>query len=164
MENIRLEEMTLEDYNDYILSAITSYETELVQSGRFDTIQAAHEFALWEYNDTFKKGFYTPDAYLYNITVNGQKVGILWFLNEDKQGFPGEGFIGDFLINEVFRKKGYGYQALLMVEDLAKVQGLTEMRLGVMNHNTKAKKLYKRCGYIVFKEREHDCIMRKFLL
>ncbi len=164
MENINLEKMTLEDYNDYILSAITNYETELIRSGRYNTNQAAHEFAVWEYNDIFKNGFCTPDTYLYNIAVNGQKVGILWFLNEDKQGFPGEAFIGDFLIYEMYRKKGYGYQALLVAESLAKAQGLTEMRLGVMNHNTKAKNLYIRAGYTVFKEREHDCIMRKFLL
>lgn len=164
MGNVKLEKMTLEDYNDYILSAITKYETELLLSGRFDTKQAAHEFALWEYNDIFKNGFCTPNMYLYNIAVNEQKVGILWFLNEDKQGFPGEAFIGDFLIYEIHRKKGYGYQALLIAEDLAKAQGLTEMRLGVMNHNTKAKKLYIRAGYAVFKEREHDYIMRKFLL
>jgi ribosomal protein S18 acetylase RimI-like enzyme len=164
MGNVKLEKMTLEDYNDYILSAITDYETELLLSGRSDTKQAAHEFAVWEYNDIFKNGFCTPNTYLYNITVNGQKVGILWFLNEDKQGLPGEAFIGDFLIYEIYRKKGYGYQALLIAEGLAKAQGLTEMRLGVMNHNTKAKKLYIRAGYTVFKEREHDCIMRKFLL
>lgn len=156
--------MMLEDYNDYILSAITSYETDLLLSGRFDTEQAAHEFAVWEYKDVFKNGFCTINTYLYNIAVNKQKVGIIWFLNEDKDGFPGEAFIGDFLIYEIYRKKGYGYQALLLAEDLAKNQGLTEMRLGVMNHNIKAKKLYIRAGYTVFKEREHDCIMRKFLL
>lgn len=164
MENIKLQKMTLEDYNDYILSAITSYETELLLSRRFDTEQAAHEFAVLEYNDIFKNGFCTSNTYLYNITVNGQKVGILWFLNEDKQGFPGEAFIGDFLIYEIYRKKGYGYQALHIAERLAKEQGLTEMRLGVMNHNIKAKKLYVEVGYTILKKREHDCIMRKFLL
>lgn len=163
MENIKLQKMTIEDYDDYILSAITSYETDLLLNGRFDTKEAAHEFAVFDYNDVFKNGFSTPDTYLYNITVDGQKVGILWFLNEDKQGFPGEAFIGDFSIHEIYRGKGYGYQALLLAEDLAKNQGLTEMRLGVMNYNIKAKKLYIRAGYTVFKEREYDCIMRKFL-
>lgn len=33
-----------------------------------------------------------------------------------------------------------------------------------INSNYKAKKLYIRVGYTVFKERDHDCIMRKFLL
>lgn len=56
------------------------------------------------------------------------------------------------------------YEKLLIVERLAKEEGLTEMRLGVMNHNAKAIKLYTRAGYTVFKEREHDCIMQKFLL
>lgn len=163
MQDIKLEKMTIEDYNHYIFSAITSYEAELLLSGRFDTKQAAHEFAVWEYDDIFKNGFSTPDTYLYNISANGQNVGSIWFLNEDKLGVPGEAFIGDFLINEAHRKKGYGYQALLMVEKLAKGQGLIEMRLGVMNHNTNAKKLYARVGYKVFKEREHDCVMRKFL-
>jgi ribosomal protein S18 acetylase RimI-like enzyme len=164
MENIKLEKMMVEDYNQYILSAITSYETELLQSGRFDTKEAAHEFAVWEYNDIFKNGVCTPDTYLYNITVKGQKVGILWFLNEDKQGIPGEAFIGDFQIYEIYRNKGYGYEALRIAERFAKEEGLNEMRLGVMNHNTKAKKLYTRAGYTVFKKREHDCIMQKFLL
>lgn len=92
------------------------------------------------------------------------KVGIIWFINEDKQGVQGEAFIGDFLIYENYRKKRYGYQALLIAEDLAKGQELIEMRLGVINHNTNAKKLYIKVGYTTFKEREHDCIMRKFLL
>ncbi|EQB86175.1 RimJ/RimL family protein N-acetyltransferase [Clostridium punense] len=163
MKNVKLEKMTLEDYNDYIYPAVTNYEDQLLLSGRFDNKQEAHEFAVWEYNDIFKDGFYTPETYLYNITVNEQKVGIIWFINEDNQGVPGEAFIGDFLIYEAYRNQGYGYKALRIVEDVAKAQGLTEIRLGVLNHNASAKKLYISVGYTVFKERENDCIMRKLL-
>lgn len=163
MKNVKLEEMTPKDYDDYMMWAIADYEKDLVKSRRFDTKEAAQEFAVWEFQDIFKNGFYTTNVYLYNIIVEGKKIGVIWFLNEDKQGFPGEGFIGDFLIYEAYRKKGYGYETLISIEALAKAQGLTEMRLGVMEHNLSAKRLYEKAGYVVFKEREHDFIMRKFL-
>lgn len=160
---VELIKMSQEDYEDYIRNAIVSYEEELLLSGRFKTEHEAHEFAVSEYNDIFKFGLSTPDIYLNNIIVDEHKVRILWFLNEDKQGFPGEAFIGDFLIYENYRRKGYGNQALYLVEEYVKELGLLEIRLGVMKHNIKAKKLYERMDYTIFKQREHDCIMQKRL-
>lgn len=163
MKKVQLKLMTKKDYTEYIQTSITNYAAEMQKSGRFDTKEAAEKYAAWEFEDTFKEGFDTKDIYLYNIITNNKKIGTLWFLNEDQHGFPGEGFIGDFQIEKEFRGNGYGTEALHIAAELAREQGLTEMRLGVLKHNTRAKTLYTREGYTIFKEREYDFVMQKIL-
>lgn len=163
MEKVQLIKMTLEDYNKYINNAISNYEDNLMKNGRFNNLKDAHEYAVWDFGEIYTDGFNTANVYSYNIVVNEKKVGFICLLNEDKTEFPGEIFITDFEVYEEFRNKGYGSKSLLLAGDCGRELGLKEIRLGVMNYNTNAKKLYERTGYTIFKKREFDCVMRKFL-
>jgi len=156
MENIILQEMSLEDYNNYTDSAIKNYSEELLLSCRFKTFIEAYNFAKCEYDEMFKEGFKTQNAFLYNIMLAGEKIGIIWFIKEKSWGF-----IGDFLIYEQYRGNKYGHNTLILLENIAKRYDIKELRLGVFRHNVKAKKLYLKVGYNIIKDIEKNFIMSK---
>ncbi|MDV4152396.1 GNAT family N-acetyltransferase [Clostridium sp. AL.422] len=158
MRNIKLQEMSLEDYNNYTDSAIKSYTEELLLSRRFKTLIEASKFAKLEYNDLFKEGFQTKDIFLYNIIIGEEKIGIIWFIKERCWGF-----IGDFLIYEQYRGNNYGYNTLFLLEDIAKKKGINELRLGVFRHNVKARRLYLKVGYKILKAGKKNFTMSKKL-
>lgn len=46
-----------------------------------------------------------------------------------------------------YRRRGYAMQALRLLEDKIRQQGLEEIRLYVFGHNTPACALYEKMGY-----------------
>ncbi|MCU9812585.1 GNAT family N-acetyltransferase [Paraclostridium bifermentans] len=158
MGDVVLDKMSINDYNSYISNAVENYTQELLKSSRFLSLEESRDFAIWEYNDIFKEGFNTINTYLYNILVSDEKVGIVWVLKEND-----EGFIGDFLIYEKYRNRGYGYEALRKLERTIEYFGVQKLKLGVFKHNPNALKLYKKVGYSIFREREFDYTMIKEL-
>ncbi|MDC7242334.1 MAG: GNAT family N-acetyltransferase [Spirochaetales bacterium] len=53
----------------------------------------------------------------------------------------------DFFIRQEYRKKGYGRRFLQFIEKDAKEQGFCRITLEVYAHNTKAQRVYNRCGF-----------------
>ena len=53
-------------------------------------------------------------------------------------------FVGVF---EGYRRRGYGTQALRLLEERVRQAGLDEIRLYVFGYNTRAWSLYKKMGY-----------------
>ncbi len=62
------------------------------------------------------------------------------------------------MIDEEFRGRGYGRQAMLLAEELARTNGASTMRLNVFGHNNVARRLYWSLGY-----QETSVHMRKAL-
>ncbi len=92
-------------------------------------------------------GISTKGHYLFNIMDEaGQKIGYLWFAIAPRQ--PEWYFIYDFEIYENFRRKGYGSQALEKLEEFAHEHGIKTIELHVFGHNTAARELYKKAGFI----------------
>jgi ribosomal protein S18 acetylase RimI-like enzyme len=71
---------------------------------------------------------------------------------------PPTGFIYDLLIHAPFRRRGYGRQAMLALEDKAQELGLASLTLHVFEGNTPARDLYAALGY-----RPEGSYMIKFL-
>jgi RimJ/RimL family protein N-acetyltransferase len=64
---------------------------------------------------------------------------------------------GHLLISEDYRGRGYGSQAIHLIEDLAfNVYRVKYLELGVFSFNQKAKRLYERLGYEVVGVRKDD--------
>lgn len=57
------------------------------------------------------------------------------------------GFIYDFMIYQEFRRRGYGEQAFIQLEEKAKELGLDKIALHVFGHNKAAIALYQKVGY-----------------
>ena len=80
------------------------------------------------------------------VNEDRQQVGHLWYnVNSEKRD---SAFIYDFEIYEPFRRQGCATQALNMLETHAKLNGVKKLGLHVFGHNTAARELYKKAGYI----------------
>ena len=74
------------------------------------------------------------------------KVGTLWLATREKRK-SGEWFVYDIVINEEFRRKGFGRSAMRAAEDYVKSQGGTRLALNVFGPNVVARSLYESMGY-----------------
>jgi len=57
--------------------------------------------------------------------------------------------VNDVEVDEAFRGRGYGRQAMLLAEQEAAAQGMTSVGLNVHGSNTVARSLYDSLGYQV---------------
>ncbi len=90
------------------------------------------------------------------LLVSGQVIGHLWI------GIAGSDirrwWVWDVMIADGFRGRGYGRQAMLLAESLARAEGASTIGLNVFGHNEVARNLYSSLGY-----RETAIQMRKDL-
>jgi diamine N-acetyltransferase len=70
-----------------------------------------------------------------------------------------DGFIDELYIEEAFRRRGYGRQALAYLEERAREMGVNAVHLEVDSGNEAAFELYRRTGY----EDHHRFLMTKWL-
>jgi GNAT superfamily N-acetyltransferase len=139
--------MTEDQFHSYLGSAIANYAQESVRAGNVAPDQA-FQMAEGQFDSLLPAGLDTPDQYLFSIRdpAQGQQVGYLWFGIRDDGARP---FVAlyDVLIFEVFRRQGYGTQALQALEQRARERGFDEIRLHVFGHNHAARALYEKGGY-----------------
>ena len=144
---IRLVPMLEGDLHSYLDTAIPNYAADNVKAGYW-----SEEEALGKSKDAYSKllpeGVHSISQHLYKIedTESGQSVGIIW-LNARVDAPHPSGFIYDIEVNEEFRGKGYGKQAMLAIEEKARELGLKSIGLHVFAHNAVAKGLYEKIGY-----------------
>jgi GNAT superfamily N-acetyltransferase len=109
--------------------------------------QEAEELVREEYAELLPEGVATPRQHLYHIVdqATGCQVGAIWF---DIAPHIHRAFVMDFLIYQPFRRRGYGTQALLALEDLVRERGYYAIGLHVLGDNTPARRLYDKMGYV----------------
>jgi ribosomal protein S18 acetylase RimI-like enzyme len=138
--------MTDADYKAYIELAVSMYAQEKVDAGNWTEAEAL-ERSRQEFQKLLPQGNHTEANFLLMlVNETGQKIGYLWY-NIDIQR-PDFAFIYDFEIYEQFRRQGYASQALKVLEIHAKPKGVKKLGLHVFGHNTAARELYKKAGYI----------------
>lgn len=79
-------------------------------------------------------------------TADRQPVGLLWIQVQDKP--TPRAFIFNIEIDQEFRRRGYAEQAMLKLEVEAKRLRLESIGLHVFGHNTAARPLYEKLGYV----------------
>ena len=92
------------------------------------------------------QGLQSENHYLYSIYDGDEAVGVIWMRAEIGRPIK-SGFIYDLRVDEQFRGKGYGKQAMLLIEDKARELGLKSIGLHVFGYNTVARNLYEGIGY-----------------
>lgn len=144
---IRLRPMTASEYENYLERAINEYADEKVMAGNWHPSEAL-ELSRQEYQKLLPDGPATPRQHLFTITLDSQPdtLGMIWFAEID-QALQPYAFIYDFYIDEPFRRKGYGAEAMLRVEDEVRACGLKRIGLHVFGHNHPALALYEKLGY-----------------
>lgn len=91
-------------------------------------------------------GLETPDHELLVLEADGVRVGVLWVgpreIDERRVLY-----IWDVEIDEAHRGKGFGREAMLLAEELARSRDLDRIELNVFGGNVVARGLYHSLGY-----------------
>jgi ribosomal protein S18 acetylase RimI-like enzyme len=142
---VRLIPMTESEFETYLEETVPHYAADNVRAGYWSEEEAL-ERSRKSYQDLLPQGVKTENNYLFTIRpeATGEKIGILWMKHEAPRPY---GFIFDIMLDEAWRGKGYGKQAMLAIEGVAKGLGLETIGLHVFTHNTAAMLLYKGLGY-----------------
>jgi ribosomal protein S18 acetylase RimI-like enzyme len=127
----RIREAALDDYT---------------RDGKIGTWPSA-EIARQEFDRWLPKGLDTENQHLLAIRIeNGVHVGTL-FLTVVQRASGSEAFILNLEIFPEFRRKGYGEQSLLQLENYVSCLGLDTISLSVFEDNEAARSLYEKAHY-----------------
>ncbi len=139
--------MTVREFEAWVPREIAGYAAEHVRTGRWSAEEAL-ERSREEHTRLLPQGLATPDHRLWNIVPAGgrEAVGMLWVQVMQKP-MP-SAFIYNIEIHPQFRRRGYAEQAMLRLEEEARRLGLEGIRLHVFGHNTAARPLYEKLGYL----------------
>lgn len=136
---------------------IPMYAQDLIKSGQCNT-ETALERAKKDVTAILPQGKDTPNNYIYTMENDqNEDLGYIWYSKYNDT----MAFICDFFIIEKFRKKGYGKQTLLLLEDEVKKKNLNKICLHVFTFNEPAISLYKSVGYKIVKEEPGSMYMLK---
>ncbi len=144
---IELQPMTQPEYEIYLSRAVAEYAKDKVQAGNWPA-DGALERSAKEYEHYLPLGLATPDNTLCTLVdaASGAAVGMIWYARLPESTQP-IWFIFDFSIDSEQRRQGYASQALMALEERARVEGIQSIELHVFGHNTAARALYEKVGF-----------------
>lgn len=144
---IQLVPMSISEFEAYLDQSIQAYAAEKVKSGNWSEAESL-EHSRQEFAQLLPNGVATPDHYLYTLQNEEEEaVGILWVAKRTWGG-KSLAFVYDVEIKEDYRRQGYAQQAFLVLEDIVRGLGLSEIGLHVFGHNHAARALYEKLGYV----------------
>ena len=137
--------MTQSEFDAFLAQAVPEYAADNVRAGYWDESEAL-EKSRKEFETLLPQGVQSENHFLYSIYDGEEAVGMIWMrANMDRP--VKSGFIFDIRVEDKFRGKGYGKQAMLLIEEKARELGLKSIGLHVFAYNTVAKNLYEGIGY-----------------
>jgi RimJ/RimL family protein N-acetyltransferase len=139
---VKLEPIQQEDFELFLEREIREYAADHVRNGNWSP-DGALERSKTEFEHYLPDGIHSKDQYLYSIIIEANdKIGILWVQVKDQKAF-----IFDFVIDEAFRGKGYGKQALTAMDEKLRSMNVESVELHVFGDNITAQELYKKAGF-----------------
>ena len=139
---VRLEPLQQQDFELFLEHEIGEYANDHVRNGNWPA-EGAIERSRKEFENLLPDGIHSRDQYLWSIVDEaGNKIGVLWVQVKEQKAF-----IYDFIIDEAFRGKGYGKQALAAMDEKLKSMDVESVGLHVFGDNITAQELYKKMGY-----------------
>jgi ribosomal protein S18 acetylase RimI-like enzyme len=135
----RLLNMNPEEAKTFLASQAQRYAQDISESQDI-TIEKARKIVASEreslsVNDDNEHFFYVADG--------AANVGQIWLTVRNKEAL----FISYIEIFQEFRGKGYGTQAMKLIEQQAKTLGCNQIWLHVFASNTVARALYSKAGF-----------------
>ena len=144
---VHLRPMTEADFRAYLDFAVEDLAQQHVRAGNWHASEATPRAAAL-LQQMLLDGRASEGHHLYSVVdeESGAKVGLIWLMVR----YPGPHaslFVCDFWIFEPYRRRGFGTQTLLAVEEKAAGLGIDRIGLHVFAHNHAALALYQRAGY-----------------
>lgn len=139
---VTLEPLQQTDFERFLEDEIRGYAADHVRNGNWPA-EGAIERSRKEFATLLPEGVHSKDQYLWSIVdEENAKIGMLWVQIKDRKAF-----IYDFVIDETFRGKGYGKQAMTVMDEKLKSMNVETVGLHVFGDNITAQELYKKMGY-----------------
>lgn len=146
---VQLLKISESEYRAWLEQVIKDYAQDKIDAGTWSPDEAL-TLSQKEFDELLPDGTASKDQYLFSIHEDklGQNVGVLWIAVLDLRWHK-IAFVYDFEIHEQYRRQGYGTQALLALDDKVREMDLDTIDLHVFGHNTAARALYEKVGYVV---------------
>ncbi|HEX6526641.1 MAG TPA: GNAT family N-acetyltransferase [Streptosporangiaceae bacterium] len=148
---LRLRPATRDEFDEWLPRQEAGYVEHILASGSLPPAQA-REKARRDTARAFGGGLDTPGQLVFRLLAGDEPVGWLWLAvpggDADLRN-PRMAWVNDVEVDEEFRGRGYGRQAMLLAEQEARDRGMTSIGLNVHGHNTVARALYDSLGYQV---------------
>lgn len=138
---ITLETIQQADFERFLEREVREYAADHVRNGNWPA-EGSLERSRKEFERLLPDGILSQNQYLWSICDETEKMGVLWV--EVKNG---KAFIYDFVIEESFRGRGFGKQALIAMEEKLKAMEVESVGLHVFGDNVSAQELYKKMGF-----------------
>ena len=140
---ITLEPLQQEDVEGFLESEIRAYAEDHVRNGNWPA-EGFLERSREEFEALLPDGVQSKNQNLWSIVDEEEntKIGVLWVQVRDRKAF-----IFDFVIDEAFRGKGYGKQALAVMDEKLRAMNVEPVGLHVFGEDLGAQELYKKMGY-----------------
>jgi len=144
--------MTDNEYDSFKVSTVKSFAAGNVTAGVWKE-SGAEDKAESMLKQLLPDGNVTAGHRFYTIAYDQEDLGTLWLFVQDRTAF-----LFDIMLEEKFRGMGHGRQTMSVMEKMLADEGIGEIELHVFGHNTPARALYRKIGYI-----EIDVTMKKRL-
>ena len=141
----KLVPMTQPEFDGFFEHLIPNYAADKVRAGHWSKDEAL-EKSRKQTESLLPQGLQTNNHYFFTLYDGEIAVGMIW-LHAELDRTVKSGFIFEVEIKEEFRGKGYGKQAMLLIEEKARELGIQRMGLHVFAYNNVAKSLYEGIGY-----------------
>lgn len=145
---ITLAPMTENEFQMYLEYSIQDYAQDYMKNGIWNEAAALQE-AKQKYQQLLPQGLQTPQQYLFMVVDErlAKNVGVIWFALHEQSGEQ-QARIYDGKVFEEFRRRGYATQVFHLLETHAAELGATTVSLHVFGHNTSAREVYEKLGYV----------------
>ena len=144
---LHLKPMEEIDYAPFMDLSLRDQAEGHVREGRW-TAEEAEAKMLKLQAQFLPQGLKTPGHFFFTLESETprEKVGSLWFMLDEHEGEKAL-FVMDIQIDPQHRRKGYGTEAFLLMEDKAREMGIHLITLHVFSDNTSAHAMYVKLGY-----------------
>jgi ribosomal protein S18 acetylase RimI-like enzyme len=130
------------DFEVFLEHGIREYAADHVRNGNWPA-EGALERSREQFEHHLPDGIHTQDQYLWSLVDDSNnKIGVLWVQVKEHKAF-----VFEFVIDEEFRGRGLGKQALTAMDETLKSMGAESVALHVFGDNITAQELYKKAGF-----------------
>jgi len=146
--DVRLRPLRDDELDAYVEHGKVWYARDLAENGGAPP-ELAKKKSAEDWASMLPDRLDSPGQHLFAVeeVATGGRVGYAWLSERDMQ-FQGKvAFVVSIEIDERCRGRGFGKQAMHLLEDEARALGLTRVSLNVFGGNEVARGLYRSLGY-----------------
>jgi ribosomal protein S18 acetylase RimI-like enzyme len=143
---VEVRPMTDEEFAEWLPTMRDRYAEDIRENAGASADKALAK-AEADIERLFPGGKRSEQQLVHVIEAEGRNAGVLWFTEREDE-LTGRGlWIYEIRVDEAFRRRGLGREAMQFVEEEARRRGLSGVTLNVFGGNVAARSLYQSLGY-----------------